>query len=61
MKEFVEIKNLEKKCGLFQAFCKQKGLKNGDKYSPIDFIEFCDDLSWEESEKLEKENGERNE
>lgn len=49
MRELTEIKNLRKKCGLFREFCKINGLKNGDYYSVIDFLEYCDDLSWEQA------------
>ncbi len=49
MRELTEIKNLREKCGLFREFCKINGLKNGDYYSAIDFLEYCDDLSWEQT------------
>lgn len=49
MRELTEIKNLRKKCGLFREFCKINGLKNGDYYSAIDFLEYFDDLSWEQT------------
>ena len=49
MRELTEIKNLREKCGLFREFCKINGLKNGDCYSAIDYIDFCDDLSWEQT------------
>lgn len=49
MRQLTEIKNLREKCGLFREFCKINGLKNGDYYSAIDFLEYCDDLSWEQT------------
>lgn len=49
MRELTEIKNCSKKTPLFREFCKINGLKNGDYYSAIDFLEYCDDLSWEQT------------
>lgn len=45
MKAINEIKNLQEKCGLFREFCKINGLKDGDYYSAVDYLEYCDDLT----------------
>lgn len=45
MRGMTKIKNLKEKCGLFCEFCKINGLKDGDYYSAVDYIEYCDGLT----------------
>lgn len=42
MRAMTEIKNLQEKNPLFREFCKINGLKDGDYYSAVDYIEYCD-------------------
>lgn len=46
MRAITEIKNLQEKTPLFREYCKINGLKDGDYYSAIDYIDYCDDLTW---------------
>lgn len=43
-----ELKNLKKKCPTFREFCEIKGLKEGDYYNVLDYIEYCDGLTSEQ-------------
>ena len=52
MRAMTEIKNLKDKCGLFREFCKINGLKDGDYYSAVDYIEYCDGLTLDQSIKI---------
>ena len=52
MRAITEIKNLEEKCGLFREFCKINGLKDGDYYSAIDYIDYCNGLTRPEIVKI---------
>ena len=45
MRAITEIKNLQEKTPLFREFCEINGLKDGDYYSAIDYIDYCDGLS----------------
>ena len=44
--EKIQIQNLENKQPIFKEFCEIFGLKNGDFYKPIDYINFADTLSY---------------
>lgn len=46
MRAMTEIKNLQEKTPLFREFCKINGLKDGDYYSALDYLEYCDDLTF---------------
>ena len=52
MKSYTEIKNLSEKCGLFREFCKVNSLNDGDYYSAIDYLDFCDDLTFEQRTEI---------
>lgn len=52
MREKTKICNLQEKNPLFREFCKIHGLKDGDYYSGIDYIDFCDGLSMSEILKI---------
>lgn len=52
MRAMTEVKNSEDKCGLFREFCKINGLKDGDYYSAIDYIDYCNGLSRSEILKI---------
>lgn len=45
MRAITEIKNLQGKNPLFREFCEIRGLKDGDYYSAIDYIDYCNGLS----------------
>ena len=45
MREKTKICNLQEKNPLFREFCKIHGLKDGDYYSGIDYIDFCNGLT----------------
>lgn len=45
MRAMSEIKNLKEKCGLFREFCKINGLKDGDYYSAVEYLEYCGGLT----------------
>lgn len=45
MRAITEIKNLQEKNPLFREFCEINGLKDGDNYSAIDYIDYCNGLS----------------
>lgn len=47
-RERTELKNLKKKCPTFREFCEIKGLKEGDYYYVLDYIEYCDGLTSEQ-------------
>lgn len=46
MREMTEIRNLQEKNLLFRGFCEIRGLKEGDYYSAVDYLDFCDSLTW---------------
>lgn len=48
MIETNELKNLKKKCPTFREFCEIKGLKEGDYYNVLDYMEYCDGLTLEQ-------------
>lgn len=52
MREMTEIKNLQEKNPLFREYCKINGLKDGDYYSAIDYLEYCDGLTRSEILKI---------
>lgn len=52
MRYKTKINNIKEKCGLFQEFCEIKGLTEGDDYSPIDYIDFCNELTKEDILKI---------
>ena len=52
MRAISEVKKLEDKCGLFREFCKINVLKDGDYYSAIDYIDYCNGLSRSEILKI---------
>lgn len=52
MRAMNEIKNLQEKNPLFHEFCKINGLKEGDYYSPIDYIDYCNGLTRQEILKI---------
>jgi len=45
MREMTEIKNLQEKNPLFREYCKINGLKDGDYYSAVEYLEYCDGLT----------------
>lgn len=45
MRAITKIKNLQEKTSLFREFCEINGLKEGDYYSAIDYIDYCNGLS----------------
>ena len=45
MKVMNKICNLQEKNPLFREFCKIHNLKDGDLYSAVDYIEYCDGLT----------------
>lgn len=45
MQEMTKIRNLQEKNPLFREFCKIHNLKDGDLYSAVDYIEYCDGLT----------------
>lgn len=49
MKSLTEIKNLQEKNPLFLEFCKIHGLKEGDYYSEVEYLEYCDGLTLDQS------------
>ena len=49
MREMTEIRNLQEKNPLFREFCGINGLKEGDYYSAVDYIDFCDSLTLEKA------------
>ena len=49
MRAMTEISNLKEKNPLFREFCKIHGLKEGDYYSAVDYLEYCDGLTLEQS------------
>lgn len=52
MRAITEIKNLQEKNPLFREFCKINGLKDGDYYSAIDYIDYCNELTRSEILKI---------
>lgn len=52
MRAMTEISNLKEKNPLFREFCKIHGLKEGDYYSAIDYLEYCDGLTRSEILKI---------
>ena len=52
MREKTKINNLGKKCGTFREFCEINGLKDGDYYSTIDYIDYYNELSMSEILKI---------
>ena len=52
MRAITEIKNLQEKTPLFREFCEINGLKDGDYYSVIDYIDYYNELSMSEILKI---------
>ena len=52
MRAMTKITELEKKCGTFREFCEINGLKEGDYYSAIDYIDYYDGLTRSEILKI---------
>ena len=52
MRAMTKITELENKCGTFREFCKINGLKDGDYYSAIDYIGYCNGLTRSEILKI---------
>ena len=52
MREMTEIRNLQEKTPLFREFCEINGLKEGDYYSVIDYIDYYNELSRTEILKI---------
>ena len=52
MRAMTKITELEKKCGTFREFCKINGLNEGDYYSAIDYIDYCNGLTRSEILKI---------
>ena len=52
MSAMTKLTELEKKCGTFREVCKINGLKEGDYYSAIDYIDYCDGLTRSEILKI---------
>lgn len=52
MRAMTKITELENKCGTFREFCEINGLKEGDYYSAIDYIDYCDGLTRSEILKI---------
>ena len=46
MREMTKIRNLQEKTPLFREFCEINGLKEGDYYSAVEYLDFCDSLTW---------------
>nr|DAG57152.1 MAG TPA: DIL domain protein [Caudoviricetes sp.] len=52
MRAMTKITELEKKCGTFREFCKINGLNDGDYYSALDYIDYCNGLTRSEILKI---------
>lgn len=52
MRAITKIKNLQEKTSLFREFCEINGLKEGDYYSAIDYIDYCNGLTRSEILKI---------
>lgn len=52
MRAITKIKNLQEKTSLFREFCEINSLKEGDYYSAIDYIDYCDGLTRSEILKI---------